>query len=465
LARRYNVVFIISDQHQAKATGCYGNKVVKTPNIDKLATRGIRFTKAYCPSPLCAPSRASIITGVRPSTHGALYHKKEANPEVMPGIYGIPEIETIGNVFRKKGYVTGAIGKLHVHGETSERDLGFDIRKHRFYIYNYRDYIEKVGLERKNLYEAINKQGKRNRYNFSYEVLNMDEQYNQDTLTVNSSLDFIEENKDIPFFLWVGLDKPHPSWILQKRWMKLYDPKEMPLPKTLWEQESCPKDFLLQNPITGPVDFILENPIKGKSEEQKIRNAIASYYANVTNMDANIGLILDKLEELHLINNTILIYVSDHGEMLFEHSILQKFCFYQPSVQVPLIISCPDKLAENKVCSHPTTLIDLFPTLMRLADIRGCPVRLEGESLYDVLTNKRKPNPKKKIYSEFHHDGFASRMVLVDGWKYIYTVVKGEEKTEQLYNIYKDSLEMNNLAYKKQYRSIKERFRKKVFLY
>jgi len=141
LAKRYNVVFIISDQHRAKAAGCYGNKVVKTLNIDKLATRGIRFTKAYCNSPLCVPSRASILTGVRPSTHGVLYHKKEANPEVMPGIYGLPEIETIGNVFRKKGYVTGAIGKLHVHGETPERDLGFDIRKHRFYIYNYKDYI------------------------------------------------------------------------------------------------------------------------------------------------------------------------------------------------------------------------------------------------------------------------------------------------------------------------------------
>lgn len=287
----FNVVFIISDQHKTKVTGCYGNSVVKTPHIDKLAKNGVRFTKAYCDSPLCAPSRASILTGMRPHTHGALYHVLKRNPSQPDGSFGIAEVETLAGVFRKNGYVTGGIGKLHVHGETRQtRDLGFDERALRFYTYHFEDYIAVVGKEKKDVYVRGIGKNTLLAYNHENQPVELEETDMFDTLVVNRSLEFLEQHRDDKFFLWVGLEKPHTPWTVPKRFHDMYDPKDMVLPETLREQE-----------MRGPLDYLEDHfqvrPTRGISDDT-IRSSIAAYYANVTNMDENVGKVLAKVEEL-----------------------------------------------------------------------------------------------------------------------------------------------------------------------
>ena len=226
----YNVVLITSDQQRRDACGCYGNPIVGTPHIDELASRGVRFTQAYCDSPLCAPSRASYISGRQVHHHGALTHLMNGKAPGIPGNGDISCSETLGTLLRKGGYATAAIGKLHVHGETRQNDLGFDVRAHRFYTYHYQDYINSVGAQRVQAYLSGKDKDDRLKYNTAYAPVKLQERYMQDSLTTQSSIDFIGQQADRPFFIHVGLEKPHPPWTTQQRFLDLYDPRRMPLP-------------------------------------------------------------------------------------------------------------------------------------------------------------------------------------------------------------------------------------------
>ena len=434
---KHNILFITSDQHQAAVTGCYGNGVIRTPAIDRLAETGVRFTKAYCDSPLCAPSRASFITGTRPCTNGALYHELRRNPEVKPGIWGIDDIETMGTWYRKKGYRTAAIGKLHVHGERPERDLGFDFRKHRYYTYEYQEYIDTVGLERKTTYIGEDRGESRDRYNVSRTPIDMEPRYMQDSLTTETTLRCLEDFKDGPFFIYVGLERPHPSWITEKRFRDMYDPSDMPVPATLWEQKETGKHKFLQRgqQICGDLR---------DADEDAYRCMVSSYYACITELDENIGRILAKLDELGLRDNTIVVYTTDHGELLGAHTTFQKHCHYEESVRVPLIISHPATLPSGSVCEQPCSLIDLFPTFIEMTGGESRPDTLEGESLVGVMTGDA-IDPDRAIFSEFHVGDFHSRMLLKRDYKYIYTQREGDGM-EQLYAREGDPFEQVNLA-------------------
>jgi choline-sulfatase len=429
-AKDFNVLLCISDQHRRDVTGCYGNDVVRTPNIDRLAERGIVFDNAYCQSPLCGPSRSSLLTGTYPHTCNAFAHgRRSALREDLP---------TLGSVFRDAGYATASIGKVHIRGEDRERrDLGFDERALRYYTYNFADYIEAIGKENVDRYWSFHKGSthtEENPYNLKNQPIALDdEKLMFDALVTDRCIDFMERHRDNRWFLWMGIEKPHPMWFAPSAYHEMYRGEDMELPPTFGRP-------LLNLPKTV-ADTTLNAWFYPHDE---VRNAIAAYYANVTYLDAKVGETLDALEQLGLADKTIVIYSTDHGELLFEHSLVQKHCFFEPAVAVPLVVANPEVLPAGVRRDGIAGLIDLFPTLTELVGI-DAPATLEGTSLADVIGDR--PDPVRAALSEFYAKGPAERMIRTGPWKYVYT--QGDQ--DQLYNHEDDPLELRNLAVEPEY--------------
>ncbi len=431
----YNVVFITSDQHRRDACGCYGNPIVQTPNLDALAARGVRFTQAYCDSPLCAPSRASYISGRQVHNHGALTHAINGRSPGIPGNGGIESSETLGTMFRKAGYATAAIGKLHVHGETRQNDLGFDVRAHRFYTYSYEDYVDAVGEDKVAAYLSGKDRDDELKYNTALAPVHLEACDMQDSLTTATSIDFIRSHRDQPFFIHVGLEKPHPPWTTQPRFLDLYDPDVIPLPANRhewWEKEGPPFPFMSGKGF---------NRDRGHPySDAKMRNCIAAYYACISEMDHNVGRILGAVEAEGLTEKTVVIFSADHGDNLFEHGLEQKHCFYEGPVGVPLIITVPDGFPRGVENPQLTSLIDVMPTV---AALNGLPVPADADGMSLLPAMRGEVDPDRAVFSEFYEwDDWPGRMIRYREWKYI--LYRGH--SEVLFNLDRDPHEMENLA-------------------
>lgn len=422
-AEDFNVLFIISDQHKTPVTGCYGNPLIRTPHIDGLAAAGLTFDSAYCPSPLCGPSRAAVMTGTYPHTCGVFTHQQE-DP--------IRDIPTLGSVFREAGYVTGAMGKVHIIGETAERDLGFDERALRIYTERWQQYRDVIGEE--NVFEYANysrpdSTQRRDVYNSANAPVGLPDEMMYDRLVTDLCIDFMARHRDDRFFLWMGLEKPHPEWYAPAEFHRMYASAEMPLPETCRDElRDVPKTLLN---LGRPAD---------KRTDDEIRGAVAAYYANISYLDAQIGRALEVLEALGLKERTLVVYTTDHGEHLFEHGLLQKHCFFEAAVSVPLILNCPGVIPQGRRCGNLVNLIDLFPTLCDLAGV-GKPDTLEGRSLSGVLAGDADPDDVA-VFSEFYSWGAPERMIRTKGWKYVHT----QGDISQLYDVRNDPLERANLA-------------------
>ncbi len=446
----YNVVFVSSDQHRRDACGCYGNPIVRTPNLDRLAQQGVRFDRAYCSSPLCAPTRASQISRREVHNHGALTHAINGENPGIPGNGGIECSETLGTMFRKAGYRTAAIGKLHVHGETRENDLGFDVRAHRFYTYTYEDYTAAVGQERVEAYLSGKSRSDKLKYNTALDPVQMPEEYMQDTLTTETSTAFIRQNSGRPFFIHVGLEKPHPPWTTQPRFIEMYDPAEIPLPSNRyqwWENEPL-------FPFIRAMGFNSDR--EAPFSDQEMRNCIAAYYACISEMDSNVGRIMDTLRETGVLDNTIVVFTADHGDNLFEHALEQKHCFYEGSVGVPFILSVPDEFPAGEVSSQLAAGIDIMPTL---ADLCGLPIPGDADGCSLVPALKEETDEGRAVFSEFYeHENAPGRMVRFREWKYIYY----HGAAELLFNMEQDPEEMHDLVDEPEHADIRAELKRRV---
>ena len=438
-AKDYNVLLIISDQHNRRVAGCYGHPLVHTPNIDRLGREGTRFDSAYCQSPLCGPSRSSIMTGTHCHTCRGLTHTQDAPIRDMP---------TLGSVFRDAGYVTASIGKVHIRGEDARRDLGFDHRELRYYTYEYRDYVEAVGAENVDRYNAY-RQGagvpRRDVYNPANKPIDMDEPLMYDALVVERCIRFMEEYTSERFFLWAGLEKPHPEWYAPAEYHSLYHPDRAVLPETLRE-----------GPPEIPKATVEKLRVAARYTDDQVRGCIAAYCANVTYLDAKVGAILAALERLDLAERTIVIYTTDHGELLFEHGMLQKHCFYEPAVAVPLILANRGLFPAGAAREHIVGLIDLFPTLCDLTGVDR-PAGLEGQSILDVVEGRADP-AGRQTFAEFYSWGAAARMIRTPRWKYVHT----RNDVPQLYDVKNDPLERANLAGDPSHGDLCRRLRQRV---
>ncbi len=467
-----NVVFIISDQHQTKATGAYSNKLAKTPNIDALAKTGVLFNYCYTPAPVCAPARAAIITGMNPYANGAIYHKA---PVKMPnGVVkslgsgylretGYHEgIVTLAEMFKKQNYVTAAPGKMHVHGELQKNvdekykqgnNLGFDEISVRYYTHfpggHYEDIVGEDTYMRYRQFKKYSEvfKGGADDFNLDYApTLVENEDDNFDMVVAKKSVEFIENRaKDGKnFFLHVGFEKPHPPLTTTQTYLNMHNPSDFELPETAeyWKEKG--RIPWIPNWIHSNIQ---RNP-------EKAKNVMAAYHACLSEMDDMVGKVVQSLKDNGLYENTIIIYTSDHGEHLFELGLMNKHNMYEAAVNVPFIISYPKLFKQNTTNNSLVSLIDVMPTLAELIGEK-IPQTAQGISLVELINNNQAIKDRA-IFSEFRGANYAllpqiknvpSRMLRKGDYKFVYT----HGIIDQLYNMANDPNEFNNLVFDKNY--------------
>lgn len=472
---RPNVVFIISDQHKTSSTGAYGSDISITPNIDALAETGITFNNCYTPAPVCAPARASLITGMYPYANGAIYHKapvKLPNGKIKNiGSGHLREtgytegIETLADVFKQKDYITAAPGKMHVHGELQKdvdedhkggNNLGFDEISLRYYTYfpggHYEDEVGEDAYMRYRQFKKYGKTYKNGSMHLNEEyvpTLVKDDEDNFDMVVANKSVEFINQRgKDGKnFFLHVGFEKPHAPFTTTQKYLDMHNPADFELPETYDDWYKKGKYPWVPNWVHSGIP----------KDIKKAQNVMAAYNACITEMDDMVGRVIDALKEQGLYENTIIIYTTDHGEHLFEHGLRGKHNMYQASVNVPFIISYPKLFKGGVINNSDISFIDLMPTFAELINGK-IPETAQGVSLVDVFKNNNELKDRV-VYSEFRGGDYLllkgaknvpSRMMKKGPYKFIYT----HGIIDQLYNIEEDPDELNNLIFSEDHQDI-----------
>jgi len=427
-AKKMNVLFIVADDLNV-SLGCYDQPLVKSPNIDKLAQGGMRFTRTYCQYPLCNPSRASFMTGRRPDTTKVLENGTHFRKN-------LPEVTTLGQFFRLMGYYVVRIGKIFHYGVPGQIGTsGLDDARtwERFYNPIGRDKKEEVLL--RNLQPANKNLGAVLAWHASGGV---DSEYT-DGKAADQAIQVLEECKkqDRPFFLAVGFYKPHVPWIVPKKYFDMVARDKIHLPAE-------PADIRKGVP---PAAFTVNPPNYGLKQKD-LEDAIQAYLAAVNHMDVQVGKILEALDRLGLRENTIIVFLSDHGWLLGEHGLWQKMCLFEESAQVPLIIATPKPKLPGKACRRLAELVDLYPTLVDLAGFE-IPAGLEGKSLKPLLENPDLPW-KAGAFTQVMRGGakkggaFLGRSVRTE--KYRYTEWDDGKKGKELYDHDADPKEHKNLA-------------------
>jgi len=414
-----NLLFLMSDQHQREASGCYGSTEVKTPNINAIAARAVRFDRAYCQAPVCVASRGSLITSRYPHQHGA-----KILSDALPA-----ESRTIAHFFRERGYVTGAIGKMHFVDET--RRHGFD---HRLYEADFQATL--TPDERKQLRED---QG--GAEGVSGRPSKLEARFFQDNYYAEQTVRFLHENRNRPFCLWSSFFMPHTPLVPMREHFERYDPSKLTLPKR-------PQNDL----ATGFEGHLIRARERGwyNQTDDQLRRSLAGYYGNISQMDACVGRVYDTLRELGLDKNTVVVYTSDHGEMAGAHRMWTKHNMFEQSVAVPLLISLPGRRAEGVPRDELIEQVDLFPTLAEVCGHRA-PKGIEGRSFAALLHNRRY-SKREFAYSEYYFcnnvftrdDRYVGKspiqMVRTSRWKFNYLPWDRSE----LFDLEKDAGEFRN---------------------
>jgi choline-sulfatase len=437
---------LMSDQHNRRFMGCSGDRVARTPNLDRLAATGSRFTQAYCTNPVCTPSRASLLTG--------LYsHHIDAQNNMTP--YS-PERKTMAHHFAAAGYMTGLIGKMH----------WVDAQTHGFeYHLDFNDWFQFLGprtqlyadeLGRANsgsglpqiddLWRNEGDPWKGHRTLDSREgsvavgdVSLLPEEDHFESFVARESNRFLKRfgTGEQPFFLISSFLKPHDPFMPAKRFADMFRWEDMQLPASWGKADlaTLPQEVQKSIRFNAPTPE-LRDPVECKKR-------LALYYANLAQMDDALSQVMTTLRSLNLENDTIVCYTSDHGDMLGELGMWQKFEFYEGSCGIPLLLRLPGQ--KPSVIEEPVSLVNLCSTLTGLA---GVPLMApnDGRSMQPLLSGTQKNFGP--VYAEYGLGGKQPKTMLREGdWKY----TLWENDIPELYNLRSDPQELHNLAALPQY--------------
>ena len=413
--KKPNILFLMTDQHSMRVLGSYGNQIIKTPNLDKLANEGVVFKSNYSQNPICLPSRASLITGKMPSSLGIF-----GNDGILS------EKTTMATVFKAQGYEVAWLGKEHWGATNAEVGFGnLNAEAHEAFKEKYRP----LNNLRKNIGRLPQ--------NASAYKLSENEDY--EALVTDHAIKFLENNTTKTFFLGVSFKKPHFPFMCHQKYFDLY--------KDIVDLPEVTPDMIEALSINEKKT--IEKYQLDEMSSAEIKHARAMYYGMVTYIDEQFGRVLEKLNELGLRENTIIVYTSDHGEMAGEHGLWYKNSFLEASVAAPLIFSYPKTLPVNKKINESSMLLDIFPTLCDLSDI-GQPNDLEGKSLLPLMNGiENADNSDRVAYSEMYRSS-TGIMVRKGKWKYI----RYNSEKEYLYDIDTDPREINNLINSTQHQVI-----------
>ena len=387
-----NVVFIISDEHQARALSCAGHPIVRTPNIDRLAALGTRFTAAYTPCPICVPARASLATG-------RYVHEIRYWDNAM-GYDG--RVPGWGARLQAANVRIESIGKLH-YGNSHD-PTGFDRQHHPMHL------AEGIGQVWGSVRDPI--PGPRDDIIRFGEVGAGYSSYNSYDETIrDAAIAWLRRasRDERPWMLFIGFVAPHFPLIAPQRFIDLYPPAAMPLPKL------TPRNGYVRHPWLDAQESFMPTDVEFGVDDAKRHRAISAYYALCTMMDGHIGAICAVLEDTGAAETTSVIYTSDHGESLGERAHWGKSNLYGECTQVPLVMAGPD-VAPGSTCDTPVNLIDLAPTFLSAFGLAD--TSLPGRSLFEIAHEPT--DPARASFSEYHAVGAPSGafMLLKGRWKY-----------------------------------------------
>jgi len=416
-AAKLNVLYIVADDLNCNL-GCYGHAVVQTPNIDRLASRGVRFDRAYCNYPVCNASRTSFLSGRRPDTTGIV-------DNVTPPRTFLKDAVMLPEHFRRSGYTTIKVGKIFHTGKEFEDPRSWDM-----------DIVENATSKKPPEEQILRKQGK------SGVVLKADDADTWDGFVARRAAELVEQSAkgDKPFFVAAGFRRPHSPYIAPEKYFALYDPQRL-------EPRSGPAAHLKQVP-----DLALTYRLgAAKFPEKQPGETMASYYASISFMDAQVGVLLATLDRLKLWDNTVVVFHSDHGYHLGEHGGLwHKMCLFEETTRVPLVVAAPSK--KSGVASpRLVELVDVFPTLAQLCCLSQ-PPGLEGTSFLPLLNDPQQPWKQAAftvVSRGTNIDATKSldstkmgRTVVTDRWRY----TQWHDGSSELYDHDADPFEYANLA-------------------
>lgn len=364
-APRLNVLFLMADDLN-NSLGCYGHPLVKTPNIDRLAARGVRFDKAYCQYPLCGPSRNSMLTGLYPNSSGILGNSQIFR-QTIPSHISLPQ------AFRLDGYLAVRIGKMYHYGvPNSIGTNGHDDPG------SWEIELNPAGKDRlvdmPNIFSL--KPGEFGGVLSWYASPHPAAEHTDGLQAADAEwvLERCAKHPERPFFLAVGFFRPHTPYVAPKNFYEGYPVERMPVVQGVAEdQADIPAAALMSR-----------KPEQEKLTDQLRREAVQGYFSSITFMDEQVGHVLDALDRLGLAEKTIVVFTSDHGYHLGEHGLWQKQSIFEESARVPLIIAAPGSRQKGVVAPTPVQLLDLYPTLADLCGITPT-VTLQGQSLSPIL--------------------------------------------------------------------------------
>ena len=387
-----NVLFILPDEWRGQALGCMGNPDVQTPHLDQLASEGVLFRNTLANTPVCCPARANILTGTYTSRNGMIANDLRLKETVV----------TIADLFGHAGYRTGYVGKWHLDG--GPRMPGFvppGSRRHGFQ------------------YWAANECNHNYFYNWYFRDENVPivtDRYEPDFWT-EQAIEFLYESQDKPFFLMLALGAPHDPYLAPERYMNLYDPQK----------------------LTMEPNWVEGTRGGGRKE-------VAGYYAAITAIDDQIGRLLGTLQELKLEQNTIVLFSSDHGNMLGSQGKILKRKPWEESIRVPGIMRCPGMIPSGRKSDAMLSHLDFAPTLLSLCGL-PTPEEMQGTDLSQVVLGKTEQGPASayfQIFGPYRAGGVERAWRGVRTERYMYA--RWESGPWLLYDLKKDPYELHNLA-------------------
>ncbi len=427
----YNVLFIISDDLTSTALSCYGNEVCQTPNIDALAARGTRFTRAYCQGTYCGPSRASMLSGYYPHATGVLGYK---NPRPQIG-----NRATWPQHFKNAGYHTARVSKIYHMGVPGGVEYGPEGKNYDGAddAASWTERFNTPGPEWKARGEGEtlenNPDGKRpvvGGNTFVVVEADGDDEVHSDGKAARKAAELIHQHKDQPFWLGVGFVRPHVPFVAPKKYYEPFKPYSQHVlpPKHPGAWDAIPK-----------VGINYKTSVNMKMDIRRQKKAVGAYYASVAYMDAQVGIVLEALRDAGLEERTIVIFTSDHGYHLGEHDFWAKVSLREESASVPLIICVPGK--KPAVCHSLVELLDLYPTTAALCGLT-VPERLQGRNIAKMLEDPATEVRQTAFSVAPMRKGFLLRE---DRWAYIQYREDASAGAE-LYDMKEDPNQYRNLA-------------------